>query len=451
MGLKWVSRVRSPPMMRSPRPSTPLLRVRKQQRTRSHDRVLFDSLACIMNLKKSQDALDFTLYRGTMTKRRVTRTLDWFLLFALLLASCNGLPVPIVATSTPAIPTPTSFQQTLPPALVETNPPLGSVIGHQTPITLYFNQPVNKSSAESALTGLPAGTFTWNDDATLVFTPTQPYPPNTTLNFSIAKSIQSANGFGIAEPIDLSFTVADFLRPTNFLPKPDAEDVNVEAAVVVSFNQPVVALGADPTSQPAAFSLQPPVKGRGEWINTSTYIFYPDPAMAGGTQYTISLNPDLKTVTGVGLLEEGSEPLTWKFTTSKPRVVKLEPSILELLPLDPKINLTFNQPMDTESVESNFSFRGTEGTLNGKFSWNKDKTEMTFAPDNQLGRSVGYILNLGATAKSRGGLILGADYGAVFNTYANFAVSGTQTEFGSVTFTFNSPLAKANYDNLVSV
>ncbi|HKG55420.1 MAG TPA: Ig-like domain-containing protein, partial [Anaerolineales bacterium] len=131
-----------------------------------------------------------------MTKRRVTLTLNWFLLLALVLASCTGLPVPIISsTATPAIPTPTSFQQLLPPALVETDPPLGSVIGHQSPITFYFNQPVNKSSAESALAGLPSGTFTWNDDATLVFSPTQSYQPDTTLNFSIANSIQSANGF----------------------------------------------------------------------------------------------------------------------------------------------------------------------------------------------------------------------------------------------------------------
>ena len=218
-----------------------------------------------------------------MTKRRVTFTLNWFLFLALMLASCTGVPVPIISsTSTPAIPTPTSFQQSLPPALVETDPPLGSVIGYQSPITFYFNQPVNKSSAEAALTGLPAGTFTWNDDATLVFSPTQPFQPNTTLNFSIANSIQSTNGFGMAAPIDLAFTVADNLRATNFLPKPDAEDINVDAAIVVSFNQPVVALGGDSSSQPAAFSIQPPVKGRAEWINTSTYVFYPDPVWQAG-------------------------------------------------------------------------------------------------------------------------------------------------------------------------
>src|SRR5215211_7861998 len=151
-----------------------------------------------------------------MTKRRITLVLNCFLLMALMLTSCSGAPViSISSTVTPSIPTPTSFQQSLPPALVETDPPLGSVIGHQSPITFYFNQPVNKSTAEAALTGLPPGTFTWKDEATLVFTPSQPYLPNAPLNIAIANSIQSATGFGMTEPIDLAFTVADNLHVTN--------------------------------------------------------------------------------------------------------------------------------------------------------------------------------------------------------------------------------------------
>src|SRR5215211_7120184 len=384
-----------------------------------------------------------------MTNRRVTFTLNGFLLMALLLTSCAGAPPIIRSTSTPAIPTPTAFQQSLPPALIETDPPLGSMIGHQSPITFYFNQAVNKSSAESALTGLPAGTFTWNDDATLLFTPTQAYQPNTALKFSLATSLQSANGFGLVEPMELSFTVADYLRATNLLPKPGAEDVNVDAAIVASFNQPVVALGGDVSSQPAAFSIQPEVPGRAEWINTSTYIFYPEPAMAGGTEYTVSLNPELKTESGVALAE--SAQTSWSFTTSRPRVVTLEPSVMELLPLDPDIKLTFNQPMLTESVESSFSFSGTEGALDGKISWNEEKTVMTFIPDDLLGRNVGYILNLDAAASSQGGMVLGVDYGAVFTAYDNFAVTNTKTDIGMTTFTFSSPLASANYDHLINV
>ncbi|HET6822525.1 MAG TPA: Ig-like domain-containing protein, partial [Anaerolineales bacterium] len=385
-----------------------------------------------------------------MTKRRVAPTLNLLLLVALLLTSCGGAPIVTVSnTSTPAIPTPTAFAQSLPPGLVETDPPLGSVIGHQSPITFYFNQPVNKASAEAALTGLPAGAFTWHDDATLKFTPTQPYPVNTPLTFSIANSLQSANGFGLTESIGLSFTVADYLRATNLLPQPGAEDVNVDAAIVASFNQPVVALGGDPASQPPAFEIQPPVQGRGEWINTSTYIFYPEPAMAGGTEYTVSLDMNLKTASGVGW--SGTERVVWTFTTSRPSVVSLEPSVMELLPLDPEIKLTFNQPMNSESVESNFSFSGTEGALAGEFSWNEAGTEMTFVPDDLLGRNVGYTIHLDAAASSRGGMVLGADYGAVYTTYDHFVVSSTRTDFGTTTFTFNSPLASANYDNLVSV
>lgn len=385
-----------------------------------------------------------------MTKRRVTLTLNSCLLIAALLASCAGTPViPISSTSTPALPTPTSFTQALPPTLVETDPPLGSVIGHQTPITFYFNQPMNKASAEAALTGLPAGTFTWNDDATLQFTPTQPYPANLPLTFSITSTLQSANGFGLTEPIGLFFTVADYLRATNLLPQPGAEDVNVDAAIVASFNQPVVALGSDPASQPAAFEIQPPVQGRGEWINSSTYVFYPEPAMAGGTEYTVGLDMNLKTGSGVGW--SGTERIVWTFTTSRPNVVSLEPSVMELLPLDPEIKLTFNQPMNAESVESNFSFSGTEGALTGEFSWNEAATEMTFIPEDLLGRNVGYTLRVGPAASSKGGMVLGADYGAVYTTFDNFVVSNTKTDIGTTTFTFNTPLASANYDNLISV
>jgi uncharacterized protein YfaS (alpha-2-macroglobulin family) len=390
-----------------------------------------------------------------MTKRRIALFINCTLLIALVITSCTGLPVeiPILSTPTPAIPTPTSFQQSLPAALVETDPPPGSMIGHQSPITFYFNQPVHKASAESAFSGLPAGTFTWSDDSTLVFTPTDPYQPNSTLKFSITKSLQSANGFGLTAPVELSFPVAGYLQPTNFLPNTDAEDVNVDAAIAVSFNQPVVALGEDESSQPEAFTIQPGVKGNAEWINTSTYIFYPEPGMTGGMEYTVTLNPELKTVTGVSLAlnSEANGPYAWKFTTSKPRVVQVEPEVRQLLPLDPEIKLTFNQPMNMDSVESNFSFRGNEGIVSGEFSWNREGTELTFTPDDLLARNVGYLLNLGATAQSEGGLIIGADYGAVFNTYDNFAVTDSKADLGVITFTFNSPLAKANYNNLVDV
>jgi len=216
----------------------------------------------------------------------VSLTLHCFILISLILASCSGVPnIPNLIAPTPTTETQvnTAPQQAYPVALIETDPPLNTVIGHQSPITLYFNQAMNKASVESALSGLPEGTLTWTDEATLTFSPVQSYPPNAKINIDILTSVQSASGFGISEPIQLSFAVADYLRATNLLPKENATDVDVDVAIVASFNQPVVPLGADSSSLPVPLVIQPPIEGRGEWTNTSTYIFYPEPAMLGGT------------------------------------------------------------------------------------------------------------------------------------------------------------------------
>src|SRR5215510_3501509 len=110
-----------------------------------------------------------------MNRNRFASTrlsLNWLLLIALILTSCGGVPnLSALMVSTPTTtPAPTNVPQAFPLALVETVPPQNSILGHLSPITFYFNQPMNKPSAESALSGLPEGSFTWNDDATLLFT-----------------------------------------------------------------------------------------------------------------------------------------------------------------------------------------------------------------------------------------------------------------------------------------
>jgi hypothetical protein len=76
-----------------------------------------------------------------------------------------------------------------------------------------------------------------------------------------------------AGQLSLSYTTGDYLRLVQNLPDHNARDVNPTSAIVAAFNQPVVALGADPASLPAAFTLSPTAAGQGEWINTGC-IFY---------------------------------------------------------------------------------------------------------------------------------------------------------------------------------
>ena len=153
---------------------------------------------------------------------------------------CRG-----ISTPTPAIPTPTSFQQILASSARGNRPAARSVIGHRYPITFYFNQAVNKASVESALSGLPAGTFTWNDDATLVFTPTQSYQPNSTLKHHRREFHSVRKRIWTRRTHRAFISSCRSLARDEFSATGGAEDVNVNAAIAVSFNQPVVALGAD--------------------------------------------------------------------------------------------------------------------------------------------------------------------------------------------------------------
>src|SRR5262245_23433015 len=133
-----------------------------------------------------------------MTRRRFLLTLNLILILSLIITSCAGAPtLPSLSTSEPTT-TPisaitaaiTAIQQTWTPALIETDPPVNTVIGHTTPITFYFNQSMNKQSVESAFSGLPQGAFTWSDESTLVFTPAQSYQPNSKLDITLADSVQ---------------------------------------------------------------------------------------------------------------------------------------------------------------------------------------------------------------------------------------------------------------------
>ena len=197
---------------------------------------------------------------------------------------------------------PIGTAQTLPPALVETDPPVGAQLSLSSSITFYFNQPMQAASVEAAITGTPAlsGSFTWPDEATLVFTPDVPFTPETDLALTIAASAQSSQGMSMLEPVSLTYTTSSYLRLAQQLPEMASQDVDPASAVVAAFNRPVVTLGADPATLPAAFTIQPAAAGSGEWLNTSTYIFYPEPALAGGVAYQVSVNPDLMAKAGSG-------------------------------------------------------------------------------------------------------------------------------------------------------
>ncbi len=364
-----------------------------------------------------------------MKRRFVLVTLASILFLSL---ACN-LNLPGQPTPTPPTATPTALP--LPPAIVESVPPVGSQIGIQTPLTIYFSEPMERDSVEAALTSPEASQllFNWLDDAMLSVTPAQPFPADTEIRFILGLGAKTAKGLSLPQEVTLIYHTPGLLTVAQVLPAPQAESVSPDSAVVAAFNQPVVPLGADSAAQPAGFTLEPAVSGRGEWLNTSTYIFYPDPGLSGGLDYTARINTTLKSSAGTPL-DASAPELAWSFRTALPEILDISPPRGNFIGLDPKIEITFNQPMDQASVETAFALRGPEGkAVPGTFSWNERGTVVTFTPSGGLlPRETAYTLTVGAASRSRGGTPLGQDVQSEFFTYRPFRFEGANIPEGGL-------------------
>ena len=89
-----------------------------------------------------------------------------------------------------------------------------------------------------------------------------------------------------------------------------------------------------------------------------SYRFVADPALAGGTTYTVSVDPTLTDVTG-SVIENAP---SWSFTTTRPDVELVEPEneSARIAP-DASVLIMFNMPMDMASVEAATSLAPEDG------------------------------------------------------------------------------------------
>jgi uncharacterized protein YfaS (alpha-2-macroglobulin family) len=322
-------------------------------------------------------------------------------------------------------PTSTPLPQAQPPALVEADPLSGAQIALKNPITFYFNQPMQRTSVEAALTGQPSlsGSFSWKDDLTVTFNPDKPLLPGTSQLINIGTNAKSAKGMALLRPISLSYSTSPNLTLVQILPAADSTDVDPTSAVVATFSQPVVALGADPASLPAGITLTPSAQGNGEWINTSTYIFYPQPALAGGVNYSVSVNTELTSTDGAPLASTAG----WSFSTILPRLVSTVPADNSYnVRLDASVKLNFSYSMDAASVKANFSLQEGDGSLvSGQLGWNDNFTTYAFTPTALLQRDTTYAVQLGEKTAALGGTPLGEQTRLTFHTVSDLAITGS--------------------------
>lgn len=182
-----------------------------------------------------------------------------------------------------------------------------------------------------------------------------------------------------------------------------------EARIVLQFNHPVVPLVAVEEQEglvtPAA--VEPALKGKGSWLNTSTWIFEPEEDLRPATRYTVKVPAGLSDALG-GRLEQAAD---FGFSTNGVAVAGTYPEdrMVEVGPAGP-ITVTFNVSMDHASAERAFSLLplrddGSEARpIAGSFRW-ADRS-MVFTPAKPLERStlaLRYVATVAAGARDASG------------------------------------------------
>ncbi len=160
--------------------------------------------------------------------------------------------------------------------------------------------------------------------------------------------------------------------------------------MTVVFNRPVVSLASisQQAALPSPLTFMPPVRGQGEWLNTSIYLFRPAEGLLPATDYQARIAAGLTDTTG-SVLEED---FVWTFSTLRPAILATWPedTFQYVGPTD-AISVTFNQPMDHASVQAHFSLKTNGQAIAGTFRWQGGKTAtaaeaMIFTPDEPLPR-----------------------------------------------------------------
>ena len=320
---------------------------------------------------------------------------------------------------------PISLTAELPPVLVDRAPQRGEEQSTTAPIVLVFDKSMDRESTEKALSITPAVPYTvrWesNDTQLKVLPGGEGFDRDATYAVKVNTTAKAANGKNLLQELLFKFKSVGFLDVTQVVPAPDTENVAIGSDITVMFNRPVVPLVAisEQGTLPQPLTFDPPVQGKGEWLNTSIYVFHPDPSLGSGTKYTARVAAGLSDPSGAILRED----YTWSFTTEPPYVLAVEPDDTETsVWLDRTIRVQFNQPMNEESTKAAFSLSDASGApVPGAFLWLTDT--LVFTPTQLLQRDTLYTAKLAAGAQAVGGGLPSRAVGGGSATEADYSWS----------------------------
>jgi len=169
--------------------------------------------------------------------------------------------------------------------------------------------------------------------------------------------------------------------------------VPVDARITIQFNRPMIALTTLASGEKKApnVKIEPKVKGRFKWLGTSSFQFIPE-KLSYSTKYKFTIPANTESADG-GRLEED---YILSFNTPAPELIETTPhEKSDQNGPDTSIWLSFNQPMDLQSLNENLFFYQT----------NKDKSNLWEKGINSKNSDGSILKKLGITNKKEFDLV----------------------------------------------
>jgi len=271
---------------------------------------------------------------------------------------------------------------TISPVVVQRSPEAGEELAPDSGLQLVFDRAMNPSAVEAAFVIQPAvaGKITWSDKRTLTWKPDQPLSRDTVYDVVLSQNARAADGAPLRSAYSFRFATAGYVQVGQVMPAPETTDVEANARITVIFNRPVVPLTSldQQANLPQPLSLNPSVPGKGQWLNTSIYVFQPDAPLPGGVTFTAKVG---------GLKDADGNPMeadySWRFTTQPPKVVWVQPNDKATqVRIETNVRVQFNQPVDPASAQQAFSLKAAGKLVPGALSVLSDT--FTFTPTARL-------------------------------------------------------------------
>jgi len=305
----------------------------------------------------------------------------------------------------------------LPPRVSAVSPDGGQEIGSNGNISVQFNQNMNQDLTSKAWKLTDSGGKTidgkilWISGNSFAFTPNDLLIVGEQYTAEISITAQSVEGIPLQEVFKFYINVADDLIVSQVFPADGSTDIENNSVITIIFNRPVVPLTTlgnhESLIQPVVFS--PEIPGNGEWLNTSVYVYRPDNTLNSSTAYIAKVEKGITDSSGSQLKND----FTWQFTTAAPtiasfgiwspsRIINPENNHTDVL-LESTFSISFNQPMEKESVEESIEIYGQLGErISTKFGW-PDNTRVIITPTIHLPNQKDFTLLINETAKSKTG------------------------------------------------